>query len=53
MVQIDNDFLLADGGTQHPEQVLNNSTPSNIDIRTAKIDYVKPLDKTLKTGSRD
>jgi hypothetical protein len=46
--QYNNNFLFADGSTQHPEQVLTNRTPSNIDIRTAKIDYVKPLNKTLK-----
>ncbi|WP_259067042.1 TonB-dependent receptor domain-containing protein [Mucilaginibacter sp. X4EP1] len=46
--QYTNDFFFSDGDTQHPQQVLTNRTPSNIDIRTAKIDYVKPLDKTTK-----
>ena len=46
--QYNNNFFFADGSTQHPEQVLTNATPSNIEIRTAKIDYVKPLSKTLK-----
>lgn len=46
--QYTNSFFLADGSMQHPGQVLTNLTPSNIDIRTAKIDYVKPLNKTTK-----
>jgi iron complex outermembrane recepter protein len=46
--QYTNNFFLADGNIQHPEQMLNNLSPSNINIRTAKIDYVKPLDKTTK-----
>ncbi|HZY37092.1 MAG TPA: outer membrane beta-barrel family protein [Mucilaginibacter sp.] len=42
------DFFLPDGSMQHPEAFLGNITPSNIDIRTAKIDYTKPLGKSLK-----
>lgn len=41
-------FFLADGSEQHPPQVLTNQSPSVINIRTAKADYVKPLGKTLK-----
>ncbi|MEN0052536.1 MAG: outer membrane beta-barrel family protein [Mucilaginibacter sp.] len=46
--QYNNNFFFANGSTQHPEQVLTNRSPSNIDIRTAKIDYAKPLNKTTK-----
>ena len=46
--QYNNNFFFADGSPQHPTQVLTNLTPSDIDIRTAKIDYVKPFNKTLK-----
>jgi len=42
------DFSLPDGSVQHPEAFLGNITPSNIDIRTAKVDYSDPLGKSLK-----
>ena len=42
------DFFLQDGSQQHPEAFLGNITPSNIDIRTGKVDYAKPLGKSLK-----
>ena len=45
------DFFLPDGSVQHPEAFLGNITPSNIDIRTAKVDYTKPLTKSLKFES--
>jgi len=45
------DFFLADGSMQHPQGFLGNITPSNIDIRTGKIDYSKPLSKSLKFES--
>ena len=42
------DFFLADGSLQHPQNFLGNFTPSNIDIHTAKVDYTKPLTKSIK-----
>jgi outer membrane receptor protein involved in Fe transport len=42
------DFYLADGSLQHPQAFLGNLTPSNIDIHTAKVDYSKPLTKSVK-----
>jgi len=45
------DFFLPNGSVQHPEAFLGNITPSNIDIRTAKLDYTKPLTKSLKFES--
>lgn len=42
------DFFLADGSQQHPEAFLGTVMPSNIDIRTAKVDYTNPLTKSLK-----
>jgi iron complex outermembrane receptor protein len=42
------DFYLADGSQQQPPELLRNETPSSIDIRTAKLDYTKPLTKTIK-----
>jgi outer membrane receptor protein involved in Fe transport len=42
------DFYLADGSLQHPQGFLGNVTPSDIDIRTAKVDYAKPLTKSVK-----
>jgi iron complex outermembrane recepter protein len=42
------DFYLADGSIQHPQAFLGNLTPSDIDIHTAKVDYTKPLNKSLK-----
>jgi iron complex outermembrane receptor protein len=45
------DYYLPDGSIQHPESFLGNLTPSTIDIRTAKVDYTKPISKTLKFES--
>lgn len=45
------DFFLPDGSIQHPEAFLGNITPSEIDIRTAKVDYTKPFAKSLKFES--
>ncbi|MBB3056701.1 outer membrane beta-barrel family protein [Mucilaginibacter gotjawali] len=45
------DYYLANGGTQQPQWFLGNHTPSTINIRTGKIDYVKPITKTLKFES--
>jgi len=45
------DFFLPDGSLQHPEAFLGNITPSDIDIRTGKVDYTKPLTKSLKFES--
>jgi outer membrane receptor protein involved in Fe transport len=42
------DFFLADGSPQRPQAFLGNLTPSNIDIRTAKVDYTNPLTKSVK-----
>jgi outer membrane receptor protein involved in Fe transport len=45
------DYYLPDGSMQHPEWFLGNHTPSTINIRTGKVDYVKPITKTLKFES--
>ncbi|HWZ17058.1 MAG TPA: outer membrane beta-barrel family protein [Mucilaginibacter sp.] len=45
------DFFLSNGSVQHPQAFLGNITPSTIDIRTGKIDYTKPLNKSLKLES--
>jgi iron complex outermembrane receptor protein len=45
------DFFLANGSQQHPEAFLGNLTPSTINIRTGKIDYVKPITKSFKFES--
>jgi len=45
------DFFLANGAPQHPEAFLGNLTPSTINIRTGKIDYVKPITKSFKFES--
>lgn len=42
------DFFLPNGSVQQPEQFLGNITPSDIDIRTGKVDYTNPLTKTVK-----
>jgi len=41
-------FFLPDGSMQHPEAFLGNITPSDISIRTAKVDYSDPLTKSVK-----
>jgi iron complex outermembrane receptor protein len=45
------DFFLASGSVQHPQAFLGNITPSTIDIRTGKVDYTKPISKSLKLES--
>ncbi|MDF2430684.1 MAG: iron complex outerrane recepter protein [Mucilaginibacter sp.] len=45
------DFFLPDGSMLHPGAFLGNITPSNIDIKTGKVDYSKPLTKSLKFES--
>ncbi|MDP9047048.1 MAG: TonB-dependent receptor family protein [Bacteroidota bacterium] len=42
------DFFLANGSLQRPQTFLGNLTPSNIDIRTAKVDYTDPITKFVK-----
>ena len=41
-------FYQANGATQHPDDFLGNITPSDIDIRTGKVDYTNPLTKSVK-----
>ena len=45
------DYFLPDGSIQHLPSFLGNHTPSTITIRTAKVDYAKPLSKSLKFES--
>jgi len=45
------DYFLANGSMQHPMGFLGNLTPSNITIHTGKIDYTKPLTKSVKLES--
>ncbi len=45
------DYYLPNGSIQHPEAFLGNLTPSVINIRTGKVDYTKPLTKSLKLES--
>jgi len=54
IAQYNTNYFLADGSTQHAPQLLRNQTPSNITIYTAKVDYTKPLSKTVKleTGAK-
>jgi len=42
------DYFLADGSPQRASEILLNQTPSNITIYTGKVDYAKPLTKTIK-----
>jgi len=42
------DYFLADGSPQRAPQILLNQTPSDITIYTGKVDYAKPLTKTIK-----
>jgi len=42
------DYFLPDGSTQHAPQLLRNQTPSSITIYTGKVDYAKPISKTVK-----
>jgi iron complex outermembrane receptor protein len=41
-------FYLPDGSQQMAPTFLRNETPSTISIRTAKVDYTLPINKTLK-----
>lgn len=45
------DFFLPGGAVQQPAEFLGNITPSTINIRTGKVDYTKPISKTLKFES--
>jgi hypothetical protein len=45
------DFYLADGSIQQPQQFLGNITPSDITIYTGKVDYTKPITKSIKLES--
>ena len=45
------DYYLPDGSIQHPGSFLGNLTPSTINIRTGKVDYTKPITKSLKFES--
>lgn len=45
------DFFLPNGSPQHPQAFLGNIAPSVINIRTAKVDYVNPISKSLKFES--
>jgi iron complex outermembrane receptor protein len=42
------DYFLGNGAVQHDPLWLRNQTPSIIDIYSAKADYAKPLNKTMK-----
>jgi iron complex outermembrane receptor protein len=42
------DYFLANGSPSRPQAFLGNFTPSNIDVRTGKIDYSNPLTKSVK-----
>ncbi|WPU94470.1 outer membrane beta-barrel family protein [Mucilaginibacter sabulilitoris] len=54
IAQYDTHYFLPDGSPQHAPQLLRNQTPSNITIYTGKVDYTKPLSKTVKfeTGAK-
>lgn len=41
-------FALGDGSQQQPPQFLKEETPSSIAIHTEKVDYTKPLSKSVK-----
>jgi iron complex outermembrane receptor protein len=41
-------YFLANGQSAKAPQLLRNQTPSNITIYTGKVDYTKPLSKTVK-----
>ncbi|MBY0245231.1 MAG: TonB-dependent receptor [Sphingobacteriaceae bacterium] len=47
-MDLKNQFYLANGANNQPDVLLNNDTPSDIDIKSFKIDYILPLNKTLK-----
>jgi iron complex outermembrane receptor protein len=52
--QYTTNFFLPDGSVQHAPELLRNQTPSSITIYTGKVDYTKPLTKTIKfeTGAK-
>ncbi|MBB6111819.1 Outer membrane receptor proteins, mostly Fe transport [Mucilaginibacter lappiensis] len=54
IAQYNTNYFLPDGSTPHAPQLLRNQTPSNITIYTAKVDYTKPISKTIKleTGAK-
>ncbi|MFD2872665.1 TonB-dependent receptor domain-containing protein [Mucilaginibacter ximonensis] len=47
-------YFLANGNPQRAPQLTRNQSPSVIDIHSAKVDYAKPLSKTVKleTGAK-
>ncbi|MFD2863752.1 outer membrane beta-barrel protein [Mucilaginibacter antarcticus] len=47
-------YFLSSGGVQHAPLWLRNQTPAIIDVYSAKADYAKPLNKTMKfeTGAK-
>jgi len=48
LAQYDTYFFNPDGSTMAPPDFLRNQTPSIITIKTAKVDYTLPINKTLK-----
>jgi len=48
LAQYDTYFFNPDGSTMAPPVFLRNQTPSVITIKTAKLDYTLPINKTLK-----
>ncbi|SDQ00913.1 Outer membrane receptor proteins, mostly Fe transport [Mucilaginibacter sp. OK268] len=54
IAEYNTNYFLSDGSQQHAPQLLRNQTPSNITIYTGKVDYAKPLSKTVKleTGAK-
>lgn len=47
-LQIYNTYYYLANGSQYKKAFLGNNTPSNIDIRTAKVDYTDPITKSVK-----
>ncbi len=48
----DNNYFTNSGSTLKDNRFIRNFTPSNIDVKSAKLDFVQPLNKTtrLETG---
>ncbi len=44
----ENDYLFANGTRMRPLNIIRNSTPTQIDIKAAKVDYNVSLSKTVK-----
>lgn len=44
----DNRFFDSDGDVLRPSDIIRNGTPSQIEIKAFKVDYAKPLTKTMK-----